>query len=471
MPAEPVEAVRVFVLACGQANTNWIEYYADKTSKVPTATAIFDLGKSNRPDDGDDQALKWILKRIAGFYDLKTETTHKIEFVAFSHADEDHWGMSKAMWEAKLPDNLTIKIKKVYRGGMEWGAQGIYDVEQLAKNMAAGVRNKPVIIESYRSDLRGPKEHLHKFSDKCRCRVVIANSKAVNLANKAQRPNIANATSLVLAVEMAGKTVLLTGDATWVTMHGINALYKDGLGPADCYAMTLPHHGAMNTSKNPKVAEKKDDKWILNEFAQYVKPKRIVASAGYKNSYRHPKLEIMTLFETGLTTPSTKHGNIVFNGTKSTNYERRIHSWTSLGDNKKNVAPDSTDTDAGVEYTVLDKEEAKVTANLAGAALIGDRDLLLGKGGKEKKAPPSDRKRKREDAPPEKWKDGDPANDDPEDRKPKKKRRVKRERTPLPTNLRHNNIEYLLTSAGTATTRIFAAGVTDDSGLVFEDEG
>lgn len=471
MPDEPVEAVRVFVLSCGQANTNWIEYYADKTSKVPTATAIFDLGKSNRPDDGDDQALKWILKRIAGFYDLKKETTHKIEFVAFSHADEDHWGMSKALWKAK-PDNLTIKIKKVYRGGMEWGAQGIADVKQLANDMAAGARKTPVIIESYRSDLKDSKAHLHKFSDKCRCRVVIANSKAVNLANKPQRPNPANATSLVLAVEMAGKTVLLTGDATWVTMHGINALYQEGVGPADCYAMTLPHHGAMNTSKNPKVAEKKDDKWILNEFAQHVKPKRIVASAGYKNSYRHPSREVMTLFETGLTTPSTKHGNIVFNGTKSTNYELQIHSWTSLGDNKNNVTPDSTNTDAGVEYTVLDKEEAKVTVNLAGAARTGDQDPLLGGDGtKKKKAPPSDRKRKREDAPPEKWKDGNPLNDDPEERRPKKKRRVKRKRTPLPTNLRHNNIEYLLTSAGKATTRIFAAGVTDDSGLILEGEG
>ncbi|MFL9841855.1 hypothetical protein ABS767_12845 [Sphingomonas sp. ST-64] len=437
-----IEALRVFVLACGQANTNWIEYYADKTSKVPTATAIFDLGKSGKSNDGDDQAVKWILARIAGFYDLAKADrviTHTIEFVAFSHADEDHWGRCEDLYTLPRPAKLKIEVNSVYRGGMAWKSGAKAAVRKLADAMKPSDAKILKVIEKYRSDLKSDGTPLHPFSEKCLCRVVIANADPVKLATKPLYPSKANASSMVLVFEMNGKSIMLTGDATWVTMHGINALYGAGVGPADCYAMTLPHHGAINTSRNPTNKKETDDTWIFKKFAKNVAPKRIVASAGYNNTHKHPQIKAMELFETGLTTKSVDHNNIVYNGGDPVSQQRDVHSWTTMGDNSKPVTADSTKSDAGITYLIPDAEVAAIVDD--------DDDLVLGRqrllGAKRKRGGAS-------------W--GGTS-------KKKKKKRTAEPvvRTPLPDNFRHNNIEYLLTSAGRASVRIFPAGVTDDA--------
>ena len=462
MPADPVEAVRVFVLSCGQANTNWIEYYADKTSKVPTATAIFDLGKSDRSDDGDGQALAWIMKRIAGFYDLTSETTHTIEFVAFSHADQDHWAMCSDFSKA-IPDKLKIKINTVYRGGEGWSTASKQVVKDFAKERPGGRRKTPVLIEDYRTDMRSPMACLHAFSARCRCRVVIANSEPVTLVKIGLRPNLTNATSLVLAVEMAGKTVLLTGDATWVTMHGINALYTDGVGPKYCYAMTLPHHGALRTALNPTSKKQTDDKWIIKKFAENVKPKRIVASAGYKSTHQHPQRAVMNLFETGLTTPSKTHKNVVYDEATLENEERTIHSWTTLSGDDSPVTPVSTNTDADLVHTLLEEDTPPVVVKAAGGP--DGAGGMLGTDDKPKKKAAPTKRPYVPDVPdvPEEWIEGDPRNDDPDENPRKRQRHKKVVLDNLPKNVRHNNIEYLLTSAGVASMRVFPGGVTDDA--------
>jgi len=97
-----------------------------------------------------------------------------------------------------------------------------------------------------------------------------------------------NANSVVLSIDCAGITLLLTGDITAEAQDDLIAVYDDDLA-AD--AVKVPHHGSANRAAT---------------FPGYVKPEVAVVSCGADNPYGHPDAATVAEWEAaGATTYRT----------------------------------------------------------------------------------------------------------------------------------------------------------------------
>lgn len=291
------EKIKVYILSCGQGMTNWIEYYADKKDPLPSGLALVDLGGSN---PGGSAAVEYIVDRLKTLQDAGHAP--KIDICVFSHQDGDHWNLIDHFFKKLKAAAVNLGIGSVWKSGQRWGASATTAVDRLAALSATGVAFE---FTDAACDYRAGQglTALYQFGS-ARLRTMAANA-PLTLTGPDM---VKNGSSAVIVVELAGNTIILPGDATWETMMFVNnVVYRDGNPPASCFALSIPHHGALRTAVRGYARKKLYDRMnseVVKKFAANVKSDIVIASAGFLNTHKHPRVEIMNEFSVGVTDDS-----------------------------------------------------------------------------------------------------------------------------------------------------------------------
>lgn len=239
-----VKRVDVHVLYCGQGMTNWIEYFEDDSSTVPTATAFVDIG--GRGTDSD-RAAEFIAERLLGF----PSASRKIGALIISHQDSDHWELIDYL--RSLIKDQGVTCRKAYLGGALWSSRAKESVFKFCEKTGASVTFLPRLSSAYIKKSYAPLVAKGRF----RLQLVIA-----NVPSAYKSPSlIRNGTSAVIAVELIGsKSVILPGDAMFETMNVMNKIYASAKKPLPCSASASPitarsppRSSAMRPRKKPRT--------------------------------------------------------------------------------------------------------------------------------------------------------------------------------------------------------------------------
>lgn len=168
-----------------------------------------------------------------------------------SHADNDHAGDIAAFVKAVGPYSkkpLVIVSGEPAELGVEGARQCLANMDLMSM---AGVKSK----------LLWPQAGFTNLSNR------VINNKTNNL-------------SCVVLLEIRGVQVLLMGDVERDIEH---YLLSHELLPQNIDVLLAPHHGSKSSSTKALV--------------NWLRPKHVIVSAGYKNRYHHPAKEVVTRYQ------------------------------------------------------------------------------------------------------------------------------------------------------------------------------
>jgi hypothetical protein len=317
----------------GQGACNFIEIYDSADHSKPSHTILIDLGSVLEHD-----AAKDVVKQITTT--LKRMTTPTIDTVILTHSDVDHINYIKPLLDNFLPQQSTdpgtiLGINRVYYGG----AYKNYKKGRKKNSLTA---TKPYIVGNSKTDIIGVGPDQEGWDTKNNVWKQFRSVGGVGLTmlagntttasvdiftgKKVRKPNtgyLRNMVSVVVILSFAGVDIVVTGDATGLTMARCNqTLAKSGALSATFMA-TLPHHGSEDTSFNllnletptivaPLLAEKN-----VQSFVDNVGAETITASAERHKTYHHPSAHLMSFFWTKVSstlyypdpalTPNSRH--------------------------------------------------------------------------------------------------------------------------------------------------------------------
>jgi beta-lactamase superfamily II metal-dependent hydrolase len=277
------ERVEVLILQCNQGMGNLIKIYAG--GKLANL-ALIDLGTKSVNSEYVLAAVPTVILA------LESMATPRLDLLVVSHQDDDHWSLLPRL-EAEIKLRWTpFKVGKFRLGGLGWDPDAVKVVTEFGLAFDA----KPKYYGDNRSDYSDPnKIKLLAEFEKVYFRTLIVN---VEIPRAAKRQRIdpdadsrtRNATSAVIVLEAAGKACVFPGDATVDTLKEINKIVrgytKSPLVP--CFALTVPHHGALPTLASNYRANATPRLSVAKEFAEKLKAERLVASAGVASQYKHP---------------------------------------------------------------------------------------------------------------------------------------------------------------------------------------
>jgi competence protein ComEC len=198
---------------------------------------------------------------------LKNFNNKNIDHVIISHTDSDHIGGLEEVTKYKLVNKLSTSLSDAD------------DAWQTSKQLAIGANqllaNSCIADHVWQLDgvefefLQIKKKKIHKNDSSC-----------------------------ILKITTEQHSILLPGDITAKTEKLLVAKYGDKL-KSDI--LIIPHHGSGTSSSE--------------QFITAVSPKYAIVSAGYSNSYGHPKSEILARYisnNVGIFN-TIEHGTISFN--------------------------------------------------------------------------------------------------------------------------------------------------------------
>ena len=179
---------------------------------------------------------------------LWSEGIERIDTLVISHADTDHFNAVPELIE-------RFRISKILVSSAFLESRSIAVAEVLRLARVAGIS-----IETVASGDSIPLDHL------CRVRVLHPPNKPLNAQPDSTRgiqgltsdiPASDNETSIVLAIESAGRRMLLSGDLEGSAMEQFIAA-----DPDSCDVLVAPHHGSR-TSLPPLLARATKPEWVV----------------------------------------------------------------------------------------------------------------------------------------------------------------------------------------------------------------
>lgn len=278
-------------LWCGQGMAHLLKLYhdpyADPDGTAPDVIALFDFGTSGSGLN-ESKAVLGISAPVKAVIDafllqMAAGKTPKLDLVLISHQDEDHWKLIGEMINEVKKRNIPLEVAAVIYGGVDWEADAIAMIERLVQYIPGPKKQAyplPTNFSDYNHQTRFPTVTF--MLENVIIRTLIA---CASIARKSR----VNGTSAVIMIEFNGQGFLLPGDATFQTLVAINIKLRDW-APAvfpKVYMMSAPHHGALATMKhitrlNPVGLKE------LNDFVDFFEPSSGFASAGIRNTYKHP---------------------------------------------------------------------------------------------------------------------------------------------------------------------------------------
>jgi beta-lactamase superfamily II metal-dependent hydrolase len=317
--------MRFVVLDVGQGSGNFIEIF-DNAGKLIHAMLI-DLGSEGWKNIAGGPSADFVAR------ELKTmgADAATLDVVFLSHSDADHINLLIQLLNHFDPPRFIsptkpiLTVKKVWFGG---------DAKKYVKNnkdyLAELNRYRPLNVSGSILHYCGPNASSFHDADSTKWRpmdlaknvhdlagvqvwLLIGNTITEEVKIYAESPTgskppesyAINTKSLVLMVTYDGSQIIVTGDATGITLAKCNEILKNsGILPylSDVFHLTLPHHGS-DTTLFGMLGIKSDTMDIDNlathnveQFVKHVKCKTISASAGERSSFRHPSSTVFDAF-------------------------------------------------------------------------------------------------------------------------------------------------------------------------------
>ena len=319
-----VKAIKVTFLHVDQGMGTLVGVY-DNEDEL-TNLALFDLGCQSR---GKKLAeIKGVNTVIAELDKMKTPT---LDLVLISHQDKDHVNLLQDL-KKKIKDGndklKTTTVKEIRYGGEDktnklWGTRARNQIREFAEAFKITAKPLPLDDSSYKDPpKKGAIAVIPKIPDKDKPMYVRLLCTGVGVSGKSNPDLRKNGASSVVAIEFAGVTVVLPGDAIADTLQWINwhiyfdwflyALeHPDTPNPTEpCRALSVPHHGAIRTFGSSYVTTGKEteaDLWVGREFSANVSANNIVASAGIVPRFKHPYKKVMEILGRYVVKPRPKH--------------------------------------------------------------------------------------------------------------------------------------------------------------------
>lgn len=312
---------QVMILFCGQGMTTLVEVYADGVIKADADfLALVDCGGSS---EWGKLAVKYVADKILA----KKDKT--LDLLVVSHQDSDHVALLKQL-EASL-DGKGAKCTDVHLGGSNWIRANKNTVKSFVTEMDVSTDDiefdAPYMSDYEDVDKRADLGYLAKYKD-VYIRTLVSGLD-VTATGRHTADIVKNASSAVVVVENGTSSIVLPGDATYQTMDSINDILDEKNLVPKVVGFEIPHHGALRTAVEDYFArgEPTDFDWtIIRAFATHLAPERTVASAGPRNTHRHPVEEVLNVFEAKLVAaPSHGYCSYVFSRGKGATSE----GWTN----------------------------------------------------------------------------------------------------------------------------------------------
>jgi competence protein ComEC len=175
---------------------------------------------------------------------LWEEGVRRIDTLVVSHADADHFNAVPDLFARFSVGELVVPPQLMAHGS--WGV-----AELLRRARAAGVPVRSMRAgDSFALDPLCRVRSLHPPAD-------AGTTGGPHAGVAADRRRSDNETSLVLAVESAGRRLLLTGD-----IEGDAVARFVATDPGACDVLVAPHHGSR-TSLPPHVARATSPRWVV----------------------------------------------------------------------------------------------------------------------------------------------------------------------------------------------------------------
>lgn len=288
---------KVMILYCGQGMCTLVEVYDDGVdTHAPDHLVLVDCGGNEK---WSDPPVAWITAKLKA--QQSAGRTPRLDLVVVSHQDRDHVVILKKLQEAILGEGLNAECGQLFCGGAMWTATNRRTVEKFAESMDLEDDdiqfNGPYFTDYEDVTDRKDLGHLENFGD-VYVRVLVSGLKL----SKGPDDILRNASSAVVVVENGTGSVVLPGDATYHTMKKCNTILGSAAGPLlpPREGFEVPHHGALRTAVENYDAKYLSSAFnfaIVKTFAANLTPKRVLASAGPRNTHCHPVEEVIVVFE------------------------------------------------------------------------------------------------------------------------------------------------------------------------------
>jgi hypothetical protein len=281
---------RVMILFCGQGMTTTVEVYNDGVVK-PFADylALVDCGGTG---EGGDHAADYVAQKII-------DSGKFLHLLVISHQDGDHVKLLEKV-KKKLV-NKGVVVEKVFLGGNNWSKSNKATVNDFLEAMDVGeddIEFDSPYLSHYKKIATPSKlKYIDDFKG-MRIRVLVSGLKTTGSSDI-----VRNASSAVLVVDYGTSCMVLPGDATHQTFAAVNSILSVKNLLPKVAGFEIPHHGALRTAVENYYARGQIDDFDWTEiktFAAYLETQEVLASAGPRNSHRHPVEEVINVFEGNL---------------------------------------------------------------------------------------------------------------------------------------------------------------------------
>jgi beta-lactamase superfamily II metal-dependent hydrolase len=304
-------SIRFSVLDVGQGTGNLLEYFEGADTSKPSQAILIDLGSSQQKETLGVSSAKYVATRLRA---MGTPAT--LEAVFLSHPDKDHVNLT-----ADLLDEFTfpqLTINNIFYGADRHGYLKYRGTKRQIDFLAKLDEYRPV---GTRTVLKGPGIAESGIRDKDQSKwkpiatmgandavkvyLIVGNTlygSPDKFSTVTSGPRLdgyrKNSASLMLLVRYEGQDIVVTGDATGLTMSDANAVLRDRQLKA--FSLTLPHHGSYTSAVDLRAGAGKttDDDKVRNlkTFIKAISPRTISASAWEYGNYRHPHITIVDAF-------------------------------------------------------------------------------------------------------------------------------------------------------------------------------
>ncbi|HKP51303.1 MAG TPA: MBL fold metallo-hydrolase [Chloroflexia bacterium] len=316
-----MDRIEFHVLDVGQGQGNFIEIYE---GGVLTHTILMDLGYSQKSKKAALASVQYIEN------ELNSMIKPTIDLVILSHSDSDHISMvSNLLGRFTAPGQPPVVGKKKLTIGNAYysGERRLY-VKKRAGDVLGNIKKyftdkkqeAQTFSVNYKTLSPKPMPPWQIVGD-VGLHILIANTTIANRPfvnsrlsppdpKETGRPDgyLVNTSSLVVLLRYEDVGILITGDATGITMQRCNdvldVVSKDPVvGPwfKEIFMMTLPHHGSATSTFGMQGIKKQANLKSLAEsnltkFAKYINPACITASADLVRTFKHPSALVIGYF-------------------------------------------------------------------------------------------------------------------------------------------------------------------------------
>jgi beta-lactamase superfamily II metal-dependent hydrolase len=306
------------VLDVGQGSGNYIEV-VDTPGQPATHTALLDLGSEREREAAGGPSASYIVAS------LKHMPQPRLDLVLLSHSDSDHINL---IMDVLTPFTPYIPKKNEGKGTLHV-VKTIYGHERAKYKLRKkkGEDKPKQILDEIEKYMNGGKaDPVPPFDSSfdhdpvttlaeagpVKFYLLIGNElmpetdtkkRRITAGKGVKRPyksgeSLANTNSVVTIASYAKRQIVVTGDATGITLDACNSRMTPEMRQKylpDVLMLTMPHHGSETTILNFKAPglQPQDN---IESFAKNIRARTITASADQKSTFKHPSAWLLRFF-------------------------------------------------------------------------------------------------------------------------------------------------------------------------------